>query len=146
MASLIVPLHDLVNKYLRKAKNKDVAGKIASEVLTRCKEVAKKYILQGEDACMYHIALIYPIVSRELVRWNKIITRRMKPTPSLANPWGIQVVRNMPQEIFSVNCPGRTLWKGSEADEMCIYTGDRINSCTTNMGKSYNKEKRFRNK
>lgn len=102
MASLMVGLHELVNDYIKKANNREIAGKIGSEVLLRSREVAKKYLFDGEDVCMFHVTQIYPIVSRELLRWNKIVIRRMKPTPSLANPWAVQVNRNMPEEVFSL--------------------------------------------
>ena len=62
MASLIVSLHDLIDNYIKKAKDREMAGKIGSEVLMRSKEVAKKYLFEGEDACMFHVMQIYPIV------------------------------------------------------------------------------------
>ncbi len=69
MASLIVNLHELVNGYVKKAHNKELAGKIGSEVLLRARQVAKKYMYDSENACMNHVTEIYPIVSRELKRW-----------------------------------------------------------------------------
>ena len=71
-------------------------------MLLRSKEVAKKYLFEGKDACMFHVSQIYPIVSRELLRWNKIVIRRMKQTSSMANPWGVQINRNMPEEVFNL--------------------------------------------
>ena len=50
MASLIVSLHDIVDNYIRKSKDREKACKIGSEVLLRSKEVAKKYLFDGEDA------------------------------------------------------------------------------------------------
>lgn len=102
MASFIVGLHDLTNDYIKGAKNKDIAGKICSEVLTRSKEVVKKYLWEGEDACMFYVAPMYPMLSRELLRWNKIVHRRMKAITSLARPWKIFFIRNMAQEVFDL--------------------------------------------
>ena len=102
MASLIVNLHDVVDNYIKKSKDREKAGKIGSEVLLRSKEVAKKYLFEGEDACMFYVSQIYPMVSRELVRWTKIVAKRMKPRSSLSNPWGVKFSRNMPQEVFDL--------------------------------------------
>ena len=78
MASLIVQLHELTNEYIKRAKNKDIAGEICSEILLRSREVAKKYLWDGGNACMFYVAPLYPILSRELLQWNNIIKRRMK--------------------------------------------------------------------
>ena len=102
MASLIVNLHEIINDYTKHAKDKELAGKIASEVLLRSKEVVKKFIFVGEDSCMYHVANLYPMVSRELLWWNRIASRRMKATTSLAHPWQVCIVRNMHEEIFNL--------------------------------------------
>jgi hypothetical protein len=55
MASLIVQLHELTNKYIKHAKNKDITGKICSEILLRSREVAKTYLWDGENACMFYV-------------------------------------------------------------------------------------------
>ncbi|CAB4025608.1 Hypothetical predicted protein, partial [Paramuricea clavata] len=102
MASLIVDLHKLTNDYIKRAKNRDVAGKICSEIILRSKEVVKKYLWEGEDACMFYVAPLYPIISRELLRWNIMIKRRMKAITSLARPWKICFSRNMAQEVFDL--------------------------------------------
>ena len=102
MASLIVQLHELTNEYIKRAKNKDIAGKICSEILLRSREVAKKYLWDGENACMFYVAPLYPILSRELLQWNNIIKRRMKAITSLARPWKIEFFRNMPREVFDL--------------------------------------------
>ena len=62
MASLIVNLHEIINDYIKNARDKELAGKIASEVLVRSKEVVKKFMFIGEDSCMYHVANLYPMV------------------------------------------------------------------------------------
>jgi hypothetical protein len=71
-------------------------------LILRSKEVAKKYLFEGEDACMFYVSQIYPMVSRELVRWTKIVAKRMKPRSSLSNPWSVKFSRNMPQEVFDL--------------------------------------------
>ena len=102
MASLVVKLHEIVNEYIKKANDKELAGKIGSEVLLRSKEVVKKYMYVGEDACMYHVAELYPMVSRELLCWTRIACRRMKAETCLAHPWQVCIVRNMHEEIFNL--------------------------------------------
>jgi hypothetical protein len=102
MASLVVKLHEIVNEYIKKANDKELAGKIGSEVLLRSKEVVKKYMYVGEDACMYHVAELYPMVSRELLCWTRIACRRMKAATCLAHPWQVCIVRNMHEEIFNL--------------------------------------------
>jgi hypothetical protein len=92
----------VVDSYIKKSNDREKAGKIGSEVLLTSKEVAKKYLFEGEDACMFHVSQIYPMVSRELVRWTKIVAKRMKPRSSLSNPWGVKLSRNMPQEVFNL--------------------------------------------
>lgn len=102
MASLIVSLHELTESYMKRAKNKDVAAKICSEILLRSKEVVKKYLWEGEDVCMFYVAPMYPILSKELLRWNTIIKRRMKAITSLVRPWKIVFTRNIAQEVFDL--------------------------------------------
>ena len=102
MASLIVNLHEIINDYIKNARDKELAGKIASEVLVRSKEVVKKFMFIGEDSCMYHVAHLYPMVSRELLWWNLIARRRMKATTSLAHPWQVIIARNMHEEVFNL--------------------------------------------
>ena len=102
MALLIVNLHEIINDYIKNARDKELAGKIASEVPVRSKEVVKKFMFIGEDSCMYHVANLYPMVSRELLWWNRIARRRMKATTSLAHPWQVIIVRNMHKEVFNL--------------------------------------------
>ena len=98
----MVGLHELVDDYLKRSKDKNTAGKICSEILIRSKEVAKKYLWEGEDSCLFHVAPIYPILSRELLRWNNLVKRRMRAVTSLARPWKIFFVRTMAQEVFDL--------------------------------------------
>ena len=102
MASLIVKLHELVTDYIKKANNQEIAGKIGTEVLLRSKEVVKKHMWKGEDACMFHVALLHPIVSRELIQWNKIAIRRMKASTPSSHPWQICFSRDVPTEVYNV--------------------------------------------
>ena len=46
MASLIVNLHEIINDYIKNARDKELAGKIASEVLVRSKEVVKNALVE----------------------------------------------------------------------------------------------------
>ena len=123
MASLIVSLHELTESYMKRAKNKDVAAKICSEILLRSKEVVKKYLWEGEDVCMFYVAPMYPILSKELLQWNTIIKRRMKAITSLVRPRKIMFTRN-------VHCSRgvrfakaynfkRKLWQGCKKHTLC---------------------------
>ena len=68
----------------------------------RSKEVVKKHMWVGEDACMFHVALLHPIVSGELIQWHKIAMRRIKaPTPS-SHPWQICLSHDVPTEVYNV--------------------------------------------
>ena len=98
----MVSLHDIVTDYIKKANDKELAGKIGSEILEWSRDVVKKYLFTKEDACMFHVAGLYRIVSRELLGWNKILQRRMKPTTSLAHPWQVRFCRNIPVEVFNL--------------------------------------------
>ena len=102
MASLLVNLHEVVESYIKKAKDRDIAEKIGSEVLERSRQVIKKYKFTPEDACLFHVAELYPMLSRELHRLLKIIHRRMKTSTVLSHPWSIRVIRNMPKELFEL--------------------------------------------
>ena len=95
-------LHEVVESYIKNAKDKDIAGKIGSEVLERSRQVIKKYKFTPEDACIFHVAELYPMLSRELHRLLKIIHRRMKTSTVLSHPWSIRIVRNMPKELFEL--------------------------------------------
>ena len=107
---------------MKRAKNKDVAAKICSEILLRSKEVVKKYLWEGEDVCMFYVAPMYPILSKELLRWNTIIKRRMKAITSLVRPWKIVFTRNIAQEVFDLlklsSCK-RKLWQGCKKHTLC---------------------------
>ena len=93
-------MHELVNVYINSSQNKELAAKIGSEILERSREMANKYLWEGEDVCRFYVAQIYTIVAKELVHWNTIVHWRMKP--SLALPWKVQFARNMPQEEFDL--------------------------------------------
>ena len=56
----------------------------------------------GEDSCMYHVANLYPMVSRKLLWWNRIPRWRMKAITSLPYPWQVIIVRNMHEEVFNL--------------------------------------------
>ena len=86
MASLLVKLHEVVESYIKNAKDKDIAGKIGSEVLERSRQVIKKYKFTPEDACIFHVDELYSMLSRELHRLLKIIHRRMKTSTALSRP------------------------------------------------------------
>ncbi len=45
MASLLVSLHEAVEEYIKKTKDKDLARKIGTEVLERSRQVAKKILI-----------------------------------------------------------------------------------------------------
>ncbi len=92
----------VVGSGIKKAKDKDIAEKIGSEVLERSKQVIKKYKFTPEDACLFHVAELYLMLSRELHRFLKIIHRRMKTSTVLSHPFSIRVVRNMPKELFEL--------------------------------------------
>ena len=47
--------------YMKRAKNKDVAAKMCSEIILRVKEVVKEYLWEGEDVCMFYVAPMYQI-------------------------------------------------------------------------------------
>ena len=102
MALLIASLHKLTDSYMKRAKNKDVAVKMCSEILLRSKEVVKKYLWEGEDICRFYVAPMYPILSKELLWWNTIIKERMMAITSLVRPWKIVFTRNIAQEVFDL--------------------------------------------
>ena len=95
-------LHEVVESYTKNAKDKDIAGKIGSEVLERSRQVIKKYKFTPEDACIFHVAELYPILSRELHRLLKIIHRRMKTSTALSHPWSLRIVRYKLKELFEL--------------------------------------------
>ena len=118
-------MEELVNCYVKcSAQNKGLVPKIGSEILELSREVAKKYLCVGEDVCMFYVAQIYPIVSTELIHWNKIVCRRMKPMTSLYLPCKVKfTTRNMRLEILFLlkqNCnkrPVKTTTKKGYWDE-----------------------------
>ena len=102
MVSLLVSLHEAVEDYIKKATNKELAGKIGAEVLERSRQVAKKYVFSAEEAWKLHVAELYPMLSRELLHCTKIICRRMKASTTLSHPWQVRIVRNFPLEVFEL--------------------------------------------
>ena len=118
MASLLVSLHEVVEKYIKKASDKELAGKIGTEVLERSRQVAKKYLFTAEDACKFHVALLFPMLSRELLHFTKILRRRMKASTTLSHPWQIRIVRNLPVEIFELL--KETILRGGYGITICI--------------------------
>ena len=83
-------------------QDKELAGKIGSEVLFRSREIVKKHMFVGEHVCRYYVAELYPMVSQELHWWTKIARRGMKATSCLSHPWQVCIVRNMHQDVFEL--------------------------------------------
>ena len=102
MASLIMSVHDSVMNYIKKAKDKDIAGKIGSEVLDMVKDIVKKHMFDPPNALTYWSIKPIKILSREMIRVNKLVVRRMKPSPVGKTPWKISLSRYMPTEIFDL--------------------------------------------
>ena len=50
----------------------------------------------------FHVAELYPMLSRELHHLLKIIHRRMKTSTALFYPWSLRIVRNMPKDLFEL--------------------------------------------
>ena len=102
MASLIMSVHDSVMNYIKKAKDKDIAGKIGSEVLDMVKDIVKKHMFDPPNVLTYWSIKPIKILSREMIRVNKLVVRRMKPSPVGKTPWKISLSRYMPTEIFDL--------------------------------------------
>ena len=100
MASLIMSVHDSVMNYIKKAKDKDIAGKIGSEVLDMVKDIVKKHMFDPPNALTYWSIKPIKILSREMIRVNKLVVRQMKPSPVGKTPWKILLSRYIPTEIF----------------------------------------------
>ncbi len=82
MASLIVKLHETVTDYIKDAKNKELAGQIARDVLDEVKDIVKKHMFDPENALKFVSAKPMRILSRQIQRINRNLVRRMKPSPS----------------------------------------------------------------
>ena len=102
MASLIMSVNDSVINYIKKAKDKDIAGKIGSEVLVMVKDIVKKHMFDPPNALTYWSIKPIKILSREMIRVNKLVVRRMKPSPVGKTPWKISLSRYMPTDIFDL--------------------------------------------
>ena len=100
MASLLVSVHDTVMNYIKKAKDKDLAGKIGSE--DTVKDVIRKPMFEPRRAIMYRSVKPSKIVSREIIRINKLVVRRMKPSPLGKMHWKILFSRYMPTDVFDL--------------------------------------------
>lgn len=102
MASLIVNIHDIVREYIKKSKNQELAGKIGADVLESVRGIVKKHMFDAENGLMYATVEPMKMLSREILRLNGIVERRMKPSPVARSPWKIPVNRYMPLEVFNL--------------------------------------------
>lgn len=102
MASLIVKLHDVVTDYIKDAKDKELAGQIARDMLDEVKDIVKKHMFDPENALMFVSAKPMRILSRQIQRINRNLIRRMKPSPSCRSPWKICLYCSVPIEVFDV--------------------------------------------
>ena len=102
MASLIVSINDFVLEYIKRSKNKEIAGKIGADVMESVKCIVKKHMFEPENGLMYVSVEPMKILSREMLRLNGIVVRRMKPNPVARSPWKIAVNRYMPVEVFNL--------------------------------------------
>lgn len=102
MASLIVKVHDTVTDYIKKANNKEIAGKIGSDVLEAVRDIVKKHMYDPPNGLTYRVVHPMKILSREIRRVNVLLIRRMKPSPVARSPWKISFHRYMPREVFDL--------------------------------------------
>ena len=102
MASLIVSINDFVLDYIKKSKNKEIAGKIGADIMESVKCIVEKHLFEPENGLRYTSVERMKMLSRELLRLNGIVVRRMKPTPVARSPWKIVVNRYMPVEVSNL--------------------------------------------
>ena len=102
MASLLVDLHEVVRNYVKKSANKELAGKLGSHVLESARDVVKTCMFNPLNALQYVSVKPMKILTRDIIRINSILVRRMKPTPVYRNPWKVCFSKYMPTEVFSV--------------------------------------------
>ena len=102
MASLLVRLHEIVEDYVKKTDNKELAGKIGSGVLAAARNVVKTYMFDPTNALQYVSVQPMNILTREIMRINSMLVRRMRPTPLYRSPWKVCFTRYMPREVFGL--------------------------------------------
>jgi hypothetical protein len=102
MASLLVELHAVVDKYIKKSSNKELSGDIGSNVLEAARNVVKTRMFEPKNALRYRSVKPMNILAREIRRINAMLVRRMKPTPICRSPWNIVFSRYMPKEVFDL--------------------------------------------
>ena len=95
------------------------ANKIAAAEMSRrfpSKQIADLFLKLSNSVFKTHLeapskrhqyALIqgFPVFQRELHFWRKQILRLMKLRPNMKDPWTIQYVRNLPEELFAATLP-----------------------------------------
>ena len=102
MASLIVSINDFVREYIKKSKEKEIARKIGADVMESIRGIVKKHMFLPENGLVYTTVEPMRILSREILRLNGIVVRRMKPNPVARSPWKVTVNRYMPDEVFNL--------------------------------------------
>jgi hypothetical protein len=102
MASLLVELHAVVDRYIRKSSNKELSGDIGSNVLEAARNVVKTRMFEPKNALRYRSVKPMNILAREIRRINAMLVRRMKPTPICRSLWNVVFSRYMPKEVFDL--------------------------------------------
>ena len=147
MASLLVNLHEVVENYVKKSANKELAGKLGSRVLESARDEVKSCMFDSLNALQYVSVKPMKILTREIIRINSILVRRMKPTPVYRNPWKVSFSRYMPAEVFSLleNCIQSLNSQSSHLLTRCtrqveITDEEKLKELFLKLGNEYNDE------
>ena len=68
MASLLVNLHEVVENYVKKSANKELAGKLGSRVLESARDEVKSCMFDSLNALQYVSVKPMKILTREIIR------------------------------------------------------------------------------
>ena len=97
MASLLVELHAVVDRYI---KHKELSGDIGSNVLEAAHNVVKTRVFELKNTLRYRSVKPMNILARDFRCINAMLVRRMKPTPICRSLWNVVFSRYMPKEVF----------------------------------------------
>ena len=93
-------MHEMMQDYVKKERNKPLARSISAEMLEHTKAVVKKHTL-GKGSYKYHLAQPARMLARAFQLWRKVILRKLKKKTSSRYPWTVRFSWNFPMEMFA---------------------------------------------
>ena len=106
MALLLVDLHEVVENYVKKSANKELAGKLGSHVLESARDEVKSCMFNFLNALQYISVKHMKILIREIIHINSILVCQYETNSCIQNPLKVSFSSYIPTKVFGLleNC------------------------------------------